>query len=168
MIIDILSPIPYNENMILVGIGKESERNALFKRTMDTYRELNKMPPTLVGLGHEESGKPKVLGADIEISLSHSGEYLVIALSSGPIGIDIQENRALDYEKICARYGINASDVNDFYTKFTLSEASAKQTGKGLAPSLHHSNEIVGKTYHFIKGYTLSIVGDGEAVFVIL
>ena len=62
----------------------------------------------------------------------------------------------------------NASDNSPLVSEFTLSEASAKQTGKGLAPSLHASNEIVGKTYHFIKGYTLSIVGDGEAVFVIL
>ena len=169
MIIDIARPISYNKDMILIGIGKIEERERIFKQSLTVYRDVKKMPCTLVTLSHDEVGKPYIKGAeDIKISLSHSGEYLVIAFSSEEVGIDIQENRDINYEKICARYGINAIDVNDFYTKFTLAEANAKLSGKGLAPSLHHSNEIVGKTYRFIKGYTLSVVGDGEIIFVTL
>lgn len=153
--------------MILIGIGKTEERERIFKKVLKVYRELEKMPPTLSTLTHNEEGKPIIKGCEnIKISLSHSGEMLVIALSNEEIGIDIQENRPTDYEKICARYGISANSLTDFYKAFTLAEAHAKLVGNGLAPALHSAHKLEGKTYRFIKGYTLSVAGEGEVVFV--
>lgn len=153
--------------MILIGIGKIEERERIQNETLKAYRELIKKPPTPTMLSHYEDGKPYFKGAeDIKVSISHSGEYFVIGLSQSEIGLDIQENKEIDYKKISARYGIECSSINDFYRYFTLAEAQAKLDGEGLPHSLHRTSTIVGKTYRFIKGYTLSVVGSEEAVFI--
>ena len=152
--------------MILVGIGKKDEREKLFQETLRIYSNLLKKPVSDGILSHLDSGKPIVSGRDdIKISLSHSGEYLVIALSSEEVGIDIQEKKGVDFQKIATRYGFTASTLDEFYAKFTLSEAQAKKSGQGLAPTLHQADLIDGKTYSFIPNYTLSVVGKGEAIF---
>lgn len=166
MIIDINSPISYNVYMILIGIGKVNERDAIYTKAIRVYNYLTKS--THKGeIAHEESGKPYVKGAvGLEISLSHSGEQLVIALSSERVGVDIQEMKEVDYKKICTRYDIDATDLTDFYKKFTLAECRAKVLGTGLPQSLRQADGIIGKTYTFIKGYVLSVIGSGEVIIL--
>ncbi len=152
--------------MILVGIGKKDEREKIFQETLRIYSDILKTPAKDGVLSHLDSGKPIVSGRnDVKISLSHSGEYLVIALSQEEVGIDIQEKKDVDFQKIASRYGFTAESLDEFYIKFTLSEAQAKKSGEGLAPTLHNADVIVGKSYTFIKGYTLAIVGEGKVIF---
>ena len=40
-----------------------------------------------------ENGKPYAVGLDIHFSLSHSGEYVFLALSDKPVGIDAEKVR---------------------------------------------------------------------------
>ena len=52
-----------------------------------------------------ERGKPLVKGAgELFVSVSHSGAYLVCALSELPVGIDVQEERGGNLGKITGRY----------------------------------------------------------------
>ena len=153
--------------MILVAIGKTSERELLFHRAIKVFRDITKMPQHLVALGHHENGAPFIKGADdINVSITHSGEYLCIALSKDKVGIDIQERKDIDFKKIATRYNFRAESLEEFYDKFTLSEAHAKVSGNGLAPSLHLADQIKGKVYHIIPNHTLSVVGEGESVFI--
>ncbi len=47
-----------------------------------------------VTIGHRQSGAPYLIGCDLNISVSHSLHYAVIALSpSGGIGVDIEDAR---------------------------------------------------------------------------
>ena len=152
--------------MILVAIGKNTERERVIKEGVRIYCNLTKTPQADGVLSHSPSGKPLFPNReDLKVSLSHSGEYLIIAISSEEVGVDIQEKKAVDFQAIATRYGFSAQTQDEFYAKFTLAEASAKHSGIGLAPALRHADLIDGKTYSFIPNYTLSVVGKGEVIF---
>ena len=155
--------------MILICLSKRAPSEQVAIDSYKVYCDLKKAPHLDVEYAHHASGAPYFKGDETTfISLSHSGEWVVCALSQTPIGIDIQQNKQIDYQKISKRFGIVAENLQDFYQKFTLSEAYAKQQGCGLAQSLKLSPQIIGTTYTFIKGYTLSIVGASEVMVVVL
>ncbi len=87
-------------------------------------------------------GKPGVEGhPEIQFSLSHSGAMIVFAQASAPVGVDVEEIRDIDVsvfhrflsgrEKSLIASG--ADPLLSFYTVWTVREAFAKQTGKGLS-----------------------------------
>ena len=155
--------------MILIGIGENIDKNAVFESTLKIFREFSNMPKIEVALAHYENGKPYVNGQEaVKVSVSHSGKYIVIALSNNEVGVDIQEKKEIDFQKISERYGFNATDKEEFYKKFTLAEAYAKTTSEGLPKSLKQADNINGTTYHFIKDYTLSVVGEGSKYFIVI
>ena len=48
-----------------------------------------------------ENGKPVIIRPEgFYISVSHSGEVTAVVISDTPVGLDIEEIRAIDYEKI--------------------------------------------------------------------
>lgn len=101
---------------------------------------------------------------NLEFNVSHSGEYVLIAISNKPVGIDIEipENN-FDFSKILAHTFssneinyINQSDDRRecFLTLWTRKEALLKATGEGLTddlPSISVLNDTVkrmDKTYN--------------------
>lgn len=101
----------------------------------------------------KEHGKPRLAGASaesaVEISISHSGDWVVIGLSRHhPFGVDIEwMNRVDDLDGLAE---ISLSDrerqvwralpreqhVRGFYRYWTRKEAIVKATGDGLTVSL--------------------------------
>lgn len=87
------------------------------------------------------SGKPEFCARGLWFNLSHSGTYGLCGLSdTGEIGVDVERIRprrpALP-EKLLARqeylwYEERGRRWEDFYALWTLKEARAKQTGRGL------------------------------------
>ena len=86
-------------------------------------------------------GKPGVEGhPEIQFSLSHSGAMIVFAQASAPVGVDVEEIRDIDVsvfhrflsgnEKSMIASG--ADPLLTFYTVWTVREAFAKETGRGL------------------------------------
>ncbi len=45
-----------------------------------------------------ENGKPYAKGLDIHFSLSHSGDFVFLALSDGPVGIDAEKMRDVNLD----------------------------------------------------------------------
>lgn len=91
-----------------------------------------------------KNGKPSF--RNVEFNLTHSGEYVLIAISNKPVGIDIEipENN-FDFSTILAHsFGsdeinyINKSDDRRecFLTLWTRKEALLKATGEGLIDDL--------------------------------
>ncbi|MEG2014364.1 MAG: 4'-phosphopantetheinyl transferase superfamily protein [Clostridia bacterium] len=89
------------------------------------------------------NGKPKVLGTNKVISISHSAEIIALAISDEQIGIDIERIRDINYsrllERICNEIeteNINALPTEErierFYEIWTAKEAYSKYTGNGL------------------------------------
>jgi 4'-phosphopantetheinyl transferase len=86
-------------------------------------------------------GKPRLAG--VEFSISHSGERVGLAVTSAPVGLDVEsETRtaednliayALNETEQAALRGLNADErARAFYGYWTRKEALMKATGRGL------------------------------------
>ena len=61
------------------------------KRRMEKMAELLLLAPENLVLEHDSNGKPCLANSHQHISISHSGEFVAIALCTFPIGIDIEK-----------------------------------------------------------------------------
>lgn len=114
---------------------------------------------------HDATGAPMfdVAGAPF-VSVSHSADIVVAAVSDEPVGIDVQFKKQVDYAAISARFGIKADTSDDFYAAFTAAEAKTKALRIPLAESLKGDNSDVA-VFDFIPGYTLAVSGSGTPYF---
>jgi 4'-phosphopantetheinyl transferase len=86
----------------------------------------------------EPHGRPRVPGADVEVSVSHSGDVAGLALHSGaPVGLDVEELRPIDFvtllDEVCSPSERGeVRSLPDFYTCWTRKESVLKATGVGL------------------------------------
>ena len=92
------------------------------------------------------NGKPYIQG-ERHFNISHSGDYVLLALSDKPVGVDIELRRDDDYirlaeecfhphELLILKGADEASIKNLFYDIWTMKESYMKMTGMGftLAP----------------------------------
>lgn len=93
---------------------------------------------------YTEFNKPCLTG--IEFNIAHSGNYVLVAISNSPIGVDIElMNNSFDHKDIMyeifntdeVAYITNApTEALNFYTLWTRKEALLKATGEGLTDDL--------------------------------
>ena len=107
------------------------------------------------------NGKPVYRNQDIHFSISHSGSYVVCAVSDKNIGVDIEGIRR-NAIKVAKRFFTTAecewigSDVHRFSRIWTLKEAYAKLTGDGIAAAVSraefkHEADKVAKALKVVK-----------------
>lgn len=114
---------------------------------------------------HDDNGAPYFSGKNMPyVSVSHSGSYVVAAVSHAPVGIDVQLLKDIDFKQVSARFNMEASDKNDFLNKFAAAEAKTKALRVPLAESLKSDNSSV-SVFGFIPGYTLAVFGEGSVFF---
>jgi 4'-phosphopantetheinyl transferase len=86
-----------------------------------------------------QHGRPQLTGSGMHASVSHSGDVVAVALTrSGPVGVDVEAVRPIDYaaiaESVCTpAEWRHVRDEADFYTFWTRKEAVLKATGEGLS-----------------------------------
>ncbi len=99
----------------------------------------------LPGTARQERGKPYFPEhQDLHFNLSHSGKLALCALDGAPVGVDIQivrEWRPSLPRRVCSPEELAWLEKQpDFWPAFTLlwtlKEASVKESGRGLAPSV--------------------------------
>ena len=95
-------------------------------------------------------GKPYLANADFHFNLSHSGEMAVCAVSSNPVGIDVEETREdLDYADISNHHFLPSErrklDRDRFYRIWTAKEAFLKGLGEGLSTDLLSVEIVLGE-----------------------
>jgi 4'-phosphopantetheinyl transferase len=85
---------------------------------------------------------------DVQFNLSHSGDYVLIALGDAPLGVDIEAMREIDWRALAKmnfhpseRAAIKAQDEDDaaraaFFQFWAHKEAFLKATGIGLTDRL--------------------------------
>lgn len=97
----------------------------------------------------DEMGKPGFKDCGLHFNVSHSGEYLAIAVSESPVGIDIQKEKEIRegmYRKVVRpeeQSLIGKERQRDFLRLWTLKESFVKAEGCGLRMSM--------KEYYFEK-----------------
>lgn len=94
-------------------------------------------------------GKPYVELRDTYLSVSHSGEYFLCIIAERPVGIDVQERKNSNSDKIAERYFtereksfIRDNGENGFFTVWTRKEAYSKLTGEGIAEIIRGTEVI--------------------------
>ncbi|TYB47010.1 4'-phosphopantetheinyl transferase family protein [Actinomadura chibensis] len=88
-------------------------------------------------------GKPRLPGAEVDFSLSHSGDRVVLVLAEGAeVGVDVEQERDRDLDRLAdmvlteaERAALAAMDdkVRGFHAYWSRKEALLKSTGHGLA-----------------------------------
>lgn len=122
-----------------------------------------------------EYGKPFLPNhTDIHFNISHSGEYVICAMDSAPIGIDIEKEKVRDFETIQSHFfapqeilyvnNCKASVQSSFYDIWTRKESYLKAIGTGFYTdsalfSVVHWNRLVsslelGMQKWFLKPYS--------------
>lgn len=126
--------------------------------------------------GLNEHSKPYFTNReDIKFSLSHSGEYVAVAVSHKEIGIDIQQTGVVNLkiaERFFTRYECEyIKSRDDFYRIWALKESFIKAIGKGLAmplnsfciedldrkPRVKFENKIFTFTEKSAEGYKIAV-----------
>ena len=87
-----------------------------------------------------ERGKPLLLGAgEAGYSISHTGGIWVCACGPGPVGVDVERERACDRAGIARRFfhpqeqaHLEQTGYADFFRIWTAKESYAKFTGRGI------------------------------------
>lgn len=127
-------------------IQKDKERYVVSKFCLRTILALcsNKDAHEVEFIFHEHK-KPTV--KDIEFNISHTGDYVLIAVSPKPVGIDVEYlNTEFDFKSILdITFSkkeidfIGNGDINpaNFYAMWTRKEALLKASGEGVSDNLH-------------------------------
>ena len=120
---------------------------------------------------YEESGKPYTDKA--YISISHSGDIVLVGFCSSPIGVDIEILRPYDFRLIDRYFSKDEKAFikcdEDFFTVWTVKEAYLKLTGEGLKGikklNVIKDNQVYIEGYNIKtfteNGYTVAIVYYG-------
>ena len=85
----------------------------------------------------DKNGKPYLQGLPVQFSLSHSGEFVLCAISEAAVGCDIQQIKSTDL-RLARRYftpeeiKLTESAPALFYRLWVLKESFGKAQGSGL------------------------------------
>ena len=107
------------------------------------------------------NNKPEYADKNIHFNLSHTGDYVVCAISENAVGVDIEHTRK-NYLKVARRFFTDnecrwiGEDENRFLRIWTLKEAYSKYTGQGIALTISDTEfryEKNDKGEDIINGY---------------
>ena len=128
--------------MIKVYIQKWNKEDAPWQRILADILKRDYHIEQSPEILRDDMGKPYFKDAVMHFNVSHSGEYLAIAISESPVGVDIQETKNIKdgmYRKVVQpeeRSLIGADRQNDFLRLWALKESFVKAEGKGLRISM--------------------------------
>lgn len=105
--------------------------------------------PKYLDIEYTPEGKPRLVGREFEFSMTHSGDYLVVACADNPVGVDIECPKDRRLLPLAQRFfhpdeveylQSKPSDQSDeFYKIWTLKEAWVKCLSSQLAKELKQS-----------------------------
>ena len=122
------------------------------------YAKELKLNPMKIEFDYNERDKPAVKNhPKAHFNISHSGDYVVVAFSDCPVGIDIEKNkrnrlavakRFFTREELDDLFALaeEKEQIEYFYQLWTLKESYMKTIGKGISMSL--------SSFSFKKFYT--------------
>lgn len=146
----------------------EKARGKLIATGALLAKVLNKYGLELSDVSYAEYGKPFIANnKGIYFNLSHSGAYVVIAVSGQPIGVDVQKKVSINervIDKICDEDEaiiVKANCMDILHKVWSYKEAAAKLHGDGIVNGMdrfsmdYSKNEskilFKGQTYGYVK-----------------
>lgn len=134
------------------------------------------LDPAQIRFARTEKGKPYVLGVEVHFNLSHSGDFVVCAVSDRPVGIDVEQIRIVRQklaEKVCCpeelEYLRDAPGWQDpvtgwalrrFFRIWASKEAYFKWAGTGIT-DLKSFNTVP----HILSGGTWELDGHMVSIY---
>lgn len=95
-------------------------------------------------MAYAEYGKPFIANnMGLYFNLSHSGDYIVIAVANQPVGVDIQKKVTVQeklVDKVCSKEEavlVKENFMDRFNYIWSLKEAAVKLYGDGLVNGMH-------------------------------
>lgn len=83
-----------------------------------------------ITLCYKENGAPYILNADEKISISHSQNYFVLAISNQNVGVDIECIKERAFESIARKFlDDDITDLRQFYSEWAKLESQYKHGG---------------------------------------
>jgi 4'-phosphopantetheinyl transferase len=110
------------------------------------------LPPLAIHISAEKGQKPRILNSssDIRFNISHSGEWILIAVANSEMGVDIEKiNPAFSYQELLPDHfsekEINyisgsANPLAAFYFLWTRKESLIKGRGTGMRDHLRETD----------------------------
>jgi len=85
----------------------------------------------------DQHGRPRLPGTDLQVSISHSGDVVAVAITpAGPVGVDVEQIESGHSDlvtTVCTGSELrHVGTAADFYAYWTRKEAVLKATGEGL------------------------------------
>lgn len=161
----------------------EGESHQLLRDAAAAYCTEHSLPLPALDFARSEGGKPFFLYAPhLHFSISHSGGFWICAFSDSPIGIDLQQIKAIRATGIARRFfhpeEIAYLDAHPdaFFALWTAKESYVKLTGRGVAAEFPHISVICHGEFTppspartllhipFHEGYALCLCGDTEEI----
>ncbi|MBQ6947622.1 MAG: 4'-phosphopantetheinyl transferase superfamily protein [Clostridia bacterium] len=152
--IDTLTKSEYERCLSLMEPGRRATVEALTNETARQRTVLGEWmaktalseqigcPIEQIRLLRDEKGKPFAPDLPLHFSISHSGPWVVCAVSSNPVGVDIEILRPIDPKiahRICHPEDLpflegktEAEVIRKFFLLWTAKEARGKRDGTGL------------------------------------
>lgn len=123
------------------GLSSRAQSRELLARAVQETWGLSPLPE----IARQEGGKPYFPGyPDLHFNLSHSGDLVLCALDSAPVGVDIQlvkTWRPSLPKRVCSQAELVWLERQPelwpaFTLLWTLKEARVKESGQGLTSSI--------------------------------
>lgn len=125
------------------GLKSEKARLCSLAGELLVQRLLSGLGVDNARLHRKDNGQPYLTGCDLHVSISHCEELVVCAVSSAPVGIDVERVRPIDLriaDRVCTeqerQYLLDAIEqdrhLERFYEVWTAKEAYFKKQGTGI------------------------------------
>lgn len=166
---------------MLVFIKKgEYDRRLFIESCFDRYMEFVKgIKRESLVVSSGVNNKPYFKNyPEVRFSMSHSGDYVLLAMSHTEVGIDIEKIRELDYKALAERYYTGgevakADTLENYFKVWTAKEAYLKLNAEGLggltkydvtAPLTYEGEKIVITEVNVFDGYAAAIAAPFQEI----
>ncbi len=150
------------------------ESHDLLRRAVEAY--LGERVPSFTVCRDGEYGKPYAEELpEVRFSITHSGGYWLCAVGRQEVGLDLQEVRDRETEKIARRFfhpsataWLRGRGRDAFFGLWAAKESYVKYTGEGITKGLDYFSVVDGlpayqQEIRFRDGYFLILTTEKEA-----
>lgn len=116
-----------------------------------------------------QDGKPYFLNKENKridkfFSVTHSGEFIFVAVSEKEVGIDLQEHNKKDISETALRlYGDKMMGNKEFFDRYASGEAHVKAKGLDLLKGLMEESEAI--NINLFNNYSFAVESQDKSIY---